>query len=496
MVAIHLDDLLCDSDSDSYDIDDGQQRRYANDIFPPRKKYVWEDVPSEDDDDTVGLGVIEQIRRLEDDLTEICKEGEEWMSSRDTQMDALEEFLSQDSALQRQANQQQEVLLESLRQQHQEEYMKNKAVVQSVEKQYEEEKRVEEEKKRLAEEAQRKKQEEEERLAEEARKKEERQAQELKKLEEKEKELYRLVQRSVPEALEKSEAFAALLDAYDKDLQPFCDDPSMKDARRGIKKFITLSVQQISATQEQVRKKSMGLIEFLSQQHGIHQKFALVTLASKMVSQCEAQVALIPSFAFPLGEVSTSVGRAYPDFTNLLIGMIQKECPLCVPMLFQPGPKSSKNIEFYRAMRFRVDTTSKVENEEEYVNRLQGYVRVYAALLQTDTAPDLSHAAIGQAWTYLAWLLNDIPACRYSASALDAFLSVAGFRLFQAFKKQFEKLMGYISTYFLRDLSEVQDPDASAVATRLESYVNMRQYTQVPKGRNMPLRDASSQNRA
>lgn len=492
MVAIHLDEILYDSESDGYYSDDGQNRFTRRRVPLAPRRFVWEVAQSDDDDDDIDRPrVVGGIRRLEDDLAEL--DNEEWLGPGEGRINALESFLSHDLSTQKLANQQHEVMLESLRKQHQEEYMRNRAVLQLVEKEYEEEKRAEEERKRQAEDAARKQREEEQRLADEARGTEERKLQQRKDLEAKEKEAYKLVQISAPQSLENRESLATLLEKYDEDLRAFCDDRAMKDARRGIKKFITLSVQQISATQEQVRKKSMGLIEFLSQQHGIQQKFALVTLASKMVSQCEAQVALIPSFAFPLGEVSTSVGRAYPDFTKLLIGMMQKECPLCIPVLFQPGAKASKNIEFYKAMGFRVDSASKVESEEEYVNRLQGYVRLYAALLQTDTS---SQATLGQAWSYLAWLLNDIPACRYSASALDSFLSVAGFRLFGAFRKQFEKMMMYVSTYFLKELSDIRDPDANAVATRLESYIHTQQYRQVPKGRDMPLRDVSSHSRA
>lgn len=506
MVAIHLDDLSCDSDAsiEPYSSDDEYytRRRASGQLFAP-SKYVWEDMYSDNEDVTYSEmpGMTEHARRLEQELASLKDKEEEALSACiEAKMDALEKFLVDDSRIQLQANQQQQALLESLRQQHREEYMKDCKSLQAVEETYEHEKRVEEERKRRDEEAARKQREKEQRLAEEAQKQEDLKKQERKQLEEKEKEAYKMIHISPMEALENKNSLVSMLDQYDKDLRAFCDDISMKDARRGIKKFITLSVQQISATQEQVRKKSMGLIEFLSQQQGVHKQFALVTLAAKMVSQCEAQVALIPSFAFPLGEVAASVGRAFPDFISILIGMLQKECPLCVPELFQPGPKASKNVEFYNAMKFRVkdgaNAVVNIESEEEYVNRLQGYVRLYAAILQTDNSPDLANVYMGKAWSYLAWLLNEIPACRYSASALDAFLSVAGFKLYGTFRGQFEKLIKYIASYFLRDLSDTRDPDASAVSARLESYIEMRQYHKVPKGRDMPMHDASSQNRA
>jgi nucleoporin GLE1 len=242
------------------------------------------------------------------------------------------------------------------------------------------------------------------------------------------------------------------------------------------------------------------LLEFLSQQHGLQQKFALVTLASKIVSQCEAQITLLPSFAFPLAEVSVSIIRAFPDFWKLLHGMLQMECPFVVPVVFQPGQRASKDSRYYKSMGFRIEITdqspAKVENEEDYVNRLQGYMRLYAAILQADSTPDLTADSLGRAWTFLSHFLNFIPASRYSATALDAFLSTAGYRMYACFNRQFEKLLCYIEDFFLKDLKDTLDVDSSAVAARLERYIQLREYQREPKGRTMPLRDSSSFNRA
>eukprot|EP00889_Picochlorum_renovo_P003852 jgi/Picre1/30882/NNA_006241.t1 len=332
-------------------------------------------------------------------------------------------------------------------------------------------------KKKQKEEAERQRQEEEQKrrqAAEEERlqelkQQEERRIQEQKELEEKEKEAYRLVQISEPDATAYRQRQAAVLQEYNTSLKAFCEDASMKDARRGIKKFITLSVQQISATQEQVNKKSNSLLHFLSEQHDLQRKFSLVTLASKMLSQCEVQITRLHSFAFPLGEVSVSI-----------------------------GPKGSKDVKYFRTMRFRVETTEassvSVENEEEYVGRLQGYIRLYAAILQNDSpAKDFG---MSEAWSYVALLLNGIPSSRYSASALMRSCQSQVFKMYTRFRRQFEKLLAYVTAYFLQDLKDTNDPDANAVAARLESYIQSKVFLQPPEGRSMPVRDESSYSRA
>ena len=57
-------------------------------------------------------------------------------------------------------------------------------------------------------------------------------------------------------------------------------------------------------------------------------------------------------------------------------------------------------------------------------------------------------------------------------------------------------MMEYVSTHFLKELGDLDDPDANAVATRLGSFVGSQMYRTEPKGRTMPLRDISSQSRA
>jgi len=497
-----LDEASSDSDSEvSYDYPKRIQ------MATVLQQYAWDISGDSSDEDSCfsDSKIHQKVASLEQDMANIQQEEMKALRSSQSRVDPLQRFLSKDSMMKSRSEQ----VLQTIRQQHQAAYLRDQAAVQAVEQEMEmmiRAKRVEEEKRKQEEKAERLRQEEEQkrrRAAEEERlqalkKQEERRVQEQKESEEKEKEAYRLVQISEPEATAYRQRQDAVLQEYNRNLKAFCEDASMKDARRGIKKFITLSVQQISATQEQVNKKSNSLLHFLSEQQDLQRKFSLVTLASKMLSQCEVQITRLHSFAFPLGEVSVSIGRKYPEFLNILVGMMHNECPLSVPLVFRPGPKGSKDVKYFTAMRFKIEereaSSVSVENEEEYVGRLQGYIRLYAAILQNDSpAGDFG---LSEAWSYVALLLNGIPSSRYSASALDAFLSIAGFRMYTRFRRQFEKLLAYVSVYFLGDLRDSKDPDANAVAARLESYIQSKVYLQPPEGRAMPMRDESSYSRA
>jgi nucleoporin GLE1 len=52
-------------------------------------------------------------------------------------------------------------------------------------------------------------------------------------------------------------------------------------------------------------------------------------------------------------------------------------------------------------------------------------------------------------------LLNALPATRLTATALDAFLQVAGHRLYGAYGRQFVKLLHCVDDEFLGDLRKV-----------------------------------------
>ena len=479
--------------------------------------FVWEQEDSDDDGQDItpnSKRVSLDTSRLHQDLVSIDQsELDSYRLSSQFKQEAFWHFLSQGSAALDQVTHGQQKMANFMRSKHYTDYLRARGKVDAMEVRREEalrqakidreERQRIEQQKAAAEEnilrIQKKKKQEVER--EQEKQKEALEAQRAKELRQKESEPIEVASEAALKAKKKS---ASILQHYNEEIKDFCDDKSMKDVRRGSKKFITLAVQQISATQEQVSKKSTNLLQFMSDQHVLQQKFCLVTLANKMLSQCEVQITRLHSFAFPLGEVSVAVGQRYPEFLPVLLALMQRECPLIVPSLYLTGKNGGKDIKYFKSMGFKMEPAAEMgavldgksslqmEAEEEYVNRLQGYVRLYAAILQSDKSVDGFGA--GACWTYAAHLLNALPACRYSACALDAFLSIAGYKMFISFKSQFIKLTKYIKEIFLQELRAVRD--ANAVATRLDSYIDSQEYQRIPKGRNMPLRDESSISRA
>ena len=72
----------------------------------------------------------------------------------------------------------------------------------------------------------------------------------------------------------------------------------------------------------QVRSKAQALNQFLRSMQGPGRAYTLLQLARRMLSYCEAQVALSHPSAFPLAEVAASVLASHPDFAPILLGKL------------------------------------------------------------------------------------------------------------------------------------------------------------------------------
>lgn len=61
----------------------------------------------------------------------------------------------------------------------------------------------------------------------------------------------------------------------------------------------------------QVRAKGMALVHFMGQQQGAQRTYALLTLANKLLSQCEAQVCVGGRWCGWCGQVIVHLGGAF-----------------------------------------------------------------------------------------------------------------------------------------------------------------------------------------
>ncbi|KAH7446956.1 hypothetical protein KP509_01G084100 [Ceratopteris richardii] len=241
-------------------------------------------------------------------------------------------------------------------------------------------------------------------------------------------------------------------------------------------------VTQTAADLENMRLMNLESMRQISQSLQMNMNF-------KLMSQCETQVSKLPSFAFALAQVVVNVSSWIPEVMDIVLATMNDVCIFTVPKYF-----------VYRKSQF--------ESERAYFRKC-GYNLCYplcgnhtswltrniyclAAFFFTETDMGSNPHGLKEGWAWCARLLNHLPADRQTASALGAFLNVAGFRLCQVYNRSFMKLLDAIVTQFIVALKKQGDPDSNAVVSRLETYIATKQYLKEPNGRAMPRTDEST----
>lgn len=294
------------------------------------------------------------------------------------------------------------------------------------------------------------------------------------------------------EALEQETTLAKTLAEARAAVAEYQAHPSAKMERRKLTNAIVVHVQQIAATKEQINKKSRDILMLFVQLQEPQKTFALLSLAKKMLSQCDVQVAKLNRYAFALAEVAVRIAIDVPRFGVLLVALIHEVCVNAVPKYypFVQG-RYATDDEYYTLMGYvKSDEGDAFETTDNYVDRMTGIMLFYAAFLQID-APNHPHG-VDAAWRWLARLLNRCPANRHTAVALDSFLKIAGFRMHNEYRGQFIKVLELVHREFLPKLDAKKDADIRPVSSRIATYLQERLYLQSPEGRDMPNTDTSS----
>lgn len=291
-----------------------------------------------------------------------------------------------------------------------------------------------------------------------------------------------------PSAAKLEESRLINLRAYEAVYAPLRTNPVQQKELKTYERQIIKHLQQIAATQQQVGIKSRDLLQFLNSSMGVPTQFLLVTLGAKLLSQCESQILKLPSFAFALAQVIVNVASQVPLLIDIVLAKLHEVCIFTVPKYYVFTKDQFENdAAYYKALGYR-EEDGKLESTDDYVARQAAYMTFYGAMIQTDVAGGKNPHGLAAGWAWVARFLNSIPADRNTASALEAFLKMAGFRLYQVYPKPFMRIMQAIVTEYIENLKKTGDGDARAVVSRLETFLHLQKYLQEPEGRKMPDR--------
>lgn len=136
---------------------------------------------------------------------------------------------------------------------------------------------------------------------------------------------------------------------------------------------------------------------------------------------------------------------------DCLIAALERNCGYITPYIPSPNSTAFKSeLELKLAVGYKVSAEDGIlESDKEFLERCENSIQLLAATLQV-RIPNFSHSRfINLAWVWLARMLNAPKPFVGCATALQAFLSTAGYELGRCFPKQVVKLMAFVRDTYL-----------------------------------------------
>ncbi|KAL9686965.1 hypothetical protein QQ045_031361 [Rhodiola kirilowii] len=245
----------------------------------------------------------------------------------------------------------------------------------------------------------------------------------------------------------------------------------------GQEKKIARVVRQITGTSDSVTKKSTEFIKILND-HQCPHSISLAAFAEEIVSHSYQ----FASTAFATGHVVVLVTSQFPHVMDIILAELHKACVYTVPKHISYSKSVFDSRESYLKILGYREVDGKLECGEDFLIRVESCIKLYAALIQTQVDGVLNPHGLEAGWTWLATVLNNLPASIYTAVALVTFLKMAGFALYKKYKGQFIKLLEVISDHFLKSLREGKEPEAGHYIVRIQSYIKDEKFLQEPEG--------------
>ncbi|KAL8161668.1 hypothetical protein V2J09_013157, partial [Rumex salicifolius] len=245
------------------------------------------------------------------------------------------------------------------------------------------------------------------------------------------------------------------------------------------KREIARHVKTTRGTIDNVRTKASELVRMLNN-HSCPQSVTAAILAKEVISVCEAPNG--DSFVFACAHVIVLVSAQVPLVMDLVLAEFHRACIYTVPKHIMYSESAFETKEaYYKSIGYRVED-GELEKTENYVTRLQSYMKLYGALVQTEIQGVKNLHGIEEGWRWLARFLNALPPNRYTVVALEAFLTMAGFALHGKYRSQFMKILNAISQdYLVKFKGRADSKDNSLIIYNLES----RKFLQEPEGRRL-----------
>uniref|UniRef100_A0A8U7NZ86 mRNA export factor GLE1 n=1 Tax=Corvus moneduloides TaxID=1196302 RepID=A0A8U7NZ86_CORMO len=208
-------------------------------------------------------------------------------------------------------------------------------------------------------------------------------------------------------------------------------------------------------------------------QHPQGLEFVCYKLAEKFVKHGEGEVSFHRDSAFPIAVVLSGIWELHPRVGDIFLAHLHKKCPYSVP--FYPARKEGTSMEEYQRMLGYEVHDSKVEEQDHFLKRMSGMIRLYAAIIQLRWPYGNKQGAhphgLSYGWRWLAQMLNLEPLADVTAMLLLDFLEVCGNALMKQYGIQFWKTMFFIQKSYIPRIEAVTSSGQMGCLSRLKNFV-------------------------
>ncbi|XP_006834899.1 PREDICTED: nucleoporin GLE1 [Chrysochloris asiatica] len=278
-------------------------------------------------------------------------------------------------------------------------------------------------------------------------------------------------------------------------------DTQTKKIKMDLQKAATIPVSQISTIAGSKLKEIFDKIHSLlsgkpvqSAGHSVSVMlnpqgldFVQYKLAEKFVKQGEEEVASHHEAAFPIAVVASGIWELHPRVGDLILAHLHKKCPYSVP--FYPPFKEGMALEDYQRLLGYQVKDSKVEQQDNFLKRMSGMIRLYAAIIQLQwpygSRQGIHPHGLNHGWRWLAQILNMEPLSDVTATLLFDFLEVCGNALMKQYQVQFWKMILLIKEDYFPRIEAITSSGQMGSFIRLKQFLEkclQRKEIPLPKG--------------
>ncbi|XP_050531056.1 mRNA export factor Gle1-like [Daktulosphaira vitifoliae] len=263
----------------------------------------------------------------------------------------------------------------------------------------------------------------------------------------------------------------------------FISDDSLKSLRQELTKSINTPVNTISSLSAWHMQDKFEKLDSLlncktvktansmisANCHKDALSFCMDTLAKKVINFGELVTSVKKETAFEVASVIIELWIKHPDFGVLLYARFKQRCPSLIPYSAAKTEEETDE-EYYKSLGY-IYKDGIIEKQDKYVTRMTGIIRLFAALIVTESKSGKA-LGIAQAWMLLSATVNMVPQLDITAVLIQEVLVFTGYELKLAYGKQFIKMLRYIESKYMKKIDEVTPEGRGGPVQRLKTFLS------------------------